>query len=98
MAHTLIKLMNKVFVEISCLGKYKSNLLITGRKLKLRHFRENVELPWIANDPDYDFNFQQSRPLRNHVLVLPGDQLSFGKASHISSGQNISDRFSQKAI
>jgi hypothetical protein len=53
---------------------FHSHLL--GRKMKLRHFRGNTELPWIAVDNSYDFDYQQSRQLRVETKVLPGDQLT----------------------
>jgi hypothetical protein len=49
---------------------------LLGKKMKLRHFRGNKELPWIAVDDTYDFDYQQNRPLREHVNVKPGDQLT----------------------
>ncbi|CAL8133761.1 unnamed protein product [Orchesella dallaii] len=49
---------------------------LSGRKLKVRHFRDDVELPWLDFDNQYDFNFQQNKPLRDAVRVLPGDQLT----------------------
>jgi len=49
-----------------------------GRKLKVRHFRNGTELPWLDNDEHYDFDFQQNKPLVNEVVVLPGDQLTYG--------------------
>ena len=54
-------------------------ILVIGRKLKLRHFRDGKELPWIANDDNYDFNYQQNHPLANPVKVLPGDQMTIGE-------------------
>jgi len=46
--------------------------------MKLRHFRNGKELPWILNDPHYDFDFQQNAHLPAEVTVLPGDQLTIG--------------------
>jgi len=46
--------------------------------MKLRHFRNGKELPWILNDPHYDFDFQQNAHLPKEVTVLPGDQLTIG--------------------
>jgi len=50
---------------------------LAGRKLKLRHWRDGVELPWVANDDMYNFDFQQNRPIRNERTILPGDQLAY---------------------
>jgi hypothetical protein len=47
----------------------------SARKMKVRHFRNGKELPWIVNDENYDFNYQTNRVLNNEVLLLPGDQL-----------------------
>ncbi|CAL8141909.1 unnamed protein product [Orchesella dallaii] len=48
----------------------------SARRMRLRHYRGNVELPWILNDQNYDFNYQQYRYLINPVSFLPGDQLT----------------------
>ena len=52
--------------------------MFAGRKLRLRHYRQSEELPWIANDGNYDFNYQQDRAITNEVKVMPGDQLTVG--------------------
>lgn len=46
---------------------------LSGRKIRLRHFRKGKELPRVAEDNNYDFNYQQSRPLKKEVKILPGD-------------------------
>jgi len=51
---------------------------VFATKLKLRHFRNDIELPWIASDDKYDFNYQQSRMLDEERKVLPGDRLTIG--------------------
>jgi hypothetical protein len=48
---------------------------LAGRKLKLRHIRAGKELPPLAQDDHYDFNYQQSRALSQDVIILPGDGL-----------------------
>ncbi|XP_021958935.1 DBH-like monooxygenase protein 1 [Folsomia candida] len=48
----------------------------SGRKMKTRHLRENIELPWIDFDNPYDFSFQQNKVLLQTRQILPGDQLS----------------------
>jgi len=59
----------------------------SGRKQKVRHFRNGNEIPYLANDEHYDFNYQNNRLLREHVdsrtvdslnKILPGDSLSLG--------------------
>jgi hypothetical protein len=46
-----------------------------GKKLRLRHIRDGRELPRVAEDDNYDFNYQQSRMFPKEVAVLPGDEL-----------------------
>ncbi|XP_019644474.1 PREDICTED: DBH-like monooxygenase protein 1 [Branchiostoma belcheri] len=48
---------------------------LAGRKMKMRHVRNGVELPWIRNDGNFDFNFQQTVSLQKEVEVLKGDYL-----------------------
>jgi hypothetical protein len=48
--------------------------------MKLRHFRGTKELPWIANDETYDFDYQDNRNL-NDIMIMRGDQLALGKSS-----------------
>lgn len=50
---------------------------LAGRKLKLRLFRNGTELPWISYDRNYDFNYQQNRPLLSELKLLPGDHLTY---------------------
>jgi hypothetical protein len=50
---------------------------LTGRKMKLRHFRNGTELPWISSDDSYHFNYQKNRPLKEEVKIYPGDHLTF---------------------
>jgi hypothetical protein len=60
-----------------------------GRKMKLRHFRNGQELPWIAYDNNYNFNFQQNRPMRESVKVLPGDQLAIECVYETTTRENV---------
>ncbi|ODM90115.1 DBH-like monooxygenase protein 1 [Orchesella cincta] len=46
------------------------------RRVRIKHFRGGVELPYIQNDDNYDFNYQQWRWLYNPVKLLPGDQVT----------------------
>ena len=48
---------------------------LAGRKMRLRHVRDGVELPLILEDNNYDFNFQASRVPRKETVVYPGDHL-----------------------
>lgn len=53
---------------------------MSGRQLRLHHFRRNEELPWILYDDNYSNEYQQVRALpRGEVQLLPGDQLTMGK-------------------
>ncbi|CAL8136670.1 unnamed protein product [Orchesella dallaii] len=47
-----------------------------GRKLRLHHFRNGKELPWISNDDNYNVFYQPGRNLREEVTILPGDQVT----------------------
>ncbi|CAL8146114.1 unnamed protein product [Orchesella dallaii] len=49
---------------------------LSSRRIRIKHFRNGAELPWIQNDDNYDFNFQQWRLLYNPVTLLPGDQIT----------------------
>ncbi|ODN05520.1 DBH-like monooxygenase protein 1, partial [Orchesella cincta] len=49
--------------------------LALGRAIQLVHIRDNKELPWILNENNYNFNYQQNRILRNETLILPGDTI-----------------------
>lgn len=48
---------------------------VAGRKMRLRHVRNGMELERIVEDDTYDYNFQQVRQLENETNVLPGDYL-----------------------
>jgi len=52
---------------------------IFATKLKLRHFRNDKELPWIAHEDKFDFNYQLPRMLDEERRVVPGDRLTIGK-------------------
>jgi hypothetical protein len=49
---------------------------LAGRKMRVRHFRQGTELPWISNDISYDADFQENRPLVENINVKPGDHIS----------------------
>lgn len=48
---------------------------LAGRKMRLRFIRNGQELPMIAEDNNYDFNYQVSREPPIETKVLPGDEL-----------------------
>ncbi|CAL4137246.1 unnamed protein product [Meganyctiphanes norvegica] len=47
-----------------------------GRKLRVRHFRNGEELPPMAVDDNYDFNFQQTAVLDQERTVFPEDHIT----------------------
>ena len=49
-----------------------------GRELRVRHYRDGKELPWLLSDTHYDFDYQQARLLPQEVKLLPGDHLTMG--------------------
>lgn len=63
----ICKILAKNFIEFST---------IPGRKMRTRHFRGAIELPWLDSDEHYDFDFQQNKLLPSPRVILPGDQLS----------------------
>ena len=40
-----------------------------AREMKLRHFRNNVELPWIDSDKNYDSFYQSVRLFEQPVTI-----------------------------
>ncbi|XP_042880997.1 uncharacterized protein LOC122258825 [Penaeus japonicus] len=52
-------------------GLLHSHLL--GRELYLRQIRDGRELPMVFSDASYDFNYQQTRVLKEEMTILPGD-------------------------
>ena len=44
---------------------------VVGVALRVRHYRNGVELPLIDEDTHYDFNYQEARTLPEEVTVLP---------------------------
>ncbi|XP_064082617.1 DBH-like monooxygenase protein 1 [Macrobrachium nipponense] len=48
---------------------------LLGRKVRVRHIRDGRELEPIAQDNNYDFNYQEYRALSSPRTVLPGDHL-----------------------
>ncbi|KAL9970009.1 hypothetical protein ACROYT_G022312 [Oculina patagonica] len=48
---------------------------LQGRAIWTKHIRNGVELPEIARDDNYDFNFQDIQALREEVHIRPGDDL-----------------------
>ncbi|KAK8380027.1 hypothetical protein O3P69_016584 [Scylla paramamosain] len=67
-------------------GLLHSHLL--GDNLILRHGRNGQELPPIMKDMHYDFDYQNTRILKEEVTILPGDSLV------MDCGYNASQRTS----
>ena len=42
-----------------------------AKGMKLRHFRDNVELPWISADKQYDSFYQSARVFAQPVRIEP---------------------------
>lgn len=61
---------------------------LLGRQMKLRHIRNDIELPYIASDENYDFNYQEYRYLLQEVIVKPGDHLIV-ECTYDSTGRNM---------
>lgn len=47
-----------------------------GRRVRMRHFRNNRELPFLTSDENYSFAYQQMRNIPEEKRILPGDQLA----------------------
>ncbi|XP_023931836.1 DBH-like monooxygenase protein 1 isoform X2 [Lingula anatina] len=48
---------------------------LAGTSIYLRHFRDGVELPYIAYDENYDFNYQEYRYFKEPKKIMPDDDL-----------------------
>ncbi|XP_076818497.1 DBH-like monooxygenase protein 1 homolog [Clavelina lepadiformis] len=71
---------------------------LAGRKMKLRHVRNGTELPPIADDQSYDFDFQETRTISPERVVQKGDALqlvcdysSRGRQGFIKGGFRTTD-------
>jgi len=49
---------------------------LLGSKMRTRHFRNGTELEHIAQDNNYDFNFQEQRYLPQERTIKAGDSLT----------------------
>lgn len=45
-------------------------------KILVRHFRGKSELPYLAEENNYDFNFQDFQRFDEKRVILPGDQIT----------------------
>lgn len=50
-----------------------------GKKMRTRIVRDGIELPWLAVDNHYNFDYQTYRPFQEYRKILPGDHLIAGK-------------------
>lgn len=50
-----------------------------GKKMRTRIVRDGIELPYLAVDNHYNFDYQANRPFQEYKKVLPGDHLITGK-------------------
>ncbi|KAK3586449.1 hypothetical protein CHS0354_001831 [Potamilus streckersoni] len=57
--------------EIKVFGIFQHAHLL-GRAIKTRHFRNGSELSPLATDPHYDFDFQETRLLREEIPIRRG--------------------------
>ncbi|XP_070581119.1 DBH-like monooxygenase protein 1 homolog [Ptychodera flava] len=46
---------------------------LAGRAIRLRHIRDGVELPMLAQDEHYDFNYQEYVHFKEEVTIRAGD-------------------------
>lgn len=51
-----------------------------GKKMKARIIRNGIELPWLAVDNHYSFDYQASRPYQEYRKVYPGDHIITGRS------------------
>lgn len=58
---------------------------LAGRQTRVRHFRGNVEQPWLNSDNNYNVNYQESRLLKSEVKLQKGDHLMIRKIFKIST-------------
>jgi hypothetical protein len=49
----------------------------SAKKMRIRHFRNGTELPWISSDYNYNNKFQSNRNIQP-VKLLPNDHLTIG--------------------
>ncbi|EDV25402.1 uncharacterized protein TRIADDRAFT_55461 [Trichoplax adhaerens] len=62
---------------------------LAGVALYARHFRKGKELPLLAQNKHYDFNYQEVLYLRNEIKMLPGDSLAI-TCSYKTANRNTS--------
>ncbi|XP_076819556.1 DBH-like monooxygenase protein 1 homolog [Clavelina lepadiformis] len=60
--------------SIKIFGSFLHSHLL-GREMTLRHFRGNKELPFIARDQSYDFNYQEAKIFSKEIEIKSGDSM-----------------------
>lgn len=48
---------------------------MAGRRMTIKHIRNGQELPQIAQDNKFNFDYQQAHAIDREVKILPGDEL-----------------------
>jgi hypothetical protein len=48
---------------------------LTGRKVRLLHYRNGIQLPNILSDEHFDFNYQDYKHVDKPTVILPGDEI-----------------------
>ncbi|CAM9565819.1 DBH-like monooxygenase protein 1 homolog [Lampetra fluviatilis] len=48
---------------------------LLGRAVQVRHYRDGKQISDLGRDMGYDFNFQETRYLKELVSVMPGDSI-----------------------
>ncbi|KAK3586455.1 hypothetical protein CHS0354_001838 [Potamilus streckersoni] len=61
---------------------------LLGRTIKTRHFRNGTELPPLTTDSNYDFNFQETRLLREEIPIQHGDNFIV-ECTYDSTGRSV---------
>nr|XP_039270019.1 DBH-like monooxygenase protein 1 homolog [Styela clava] len=61
---------------------------LAGRKLRLRHMRNGVELPYLGNDENYDFNYQEARHFNPGIIVKSTDSLQI-ECDYTTKGRTV---------
>ena len=58
-------------VENVTVVAYMLHSHLAGHGLRIRHVRDGVELPYLAVDNSYDFNFQEFRRPPQEIVIKP---------------------------
>ncbi len=61
--------------------------------MRIRHFRDGVELPWLAKDDNYDTNYQMNRMMRKPITIMQNDHLTVGENIPFSNKNRAFKKF-----